>query len=61
MSELETDPVHVDLLISVWTESGIRRSAAGHTYAERHTFTGHSLGDVTLAKIETFSKVISCS
>lgn len=33
----ETDPVCVDLLISVWTGSGNRRTAAGHTHAGIHT------------------------
>ena len=38
-----TDPVCVDLLISVWTASGNSRGAAGHTLAEKHTPGGHNL------------------
>lgn len=33
----ETDPVCVDLLISVWTGSGNSRSAAGRTHTQENT------------------------
>ncbi len=35
----ETDPVGVDLLISVWTGSGNSRSAAGRTHTCRKIHT----------------------
>lgn len=52
----ETDPVCVDLLISVWTGSGNSRSAAGHTHTQKdtHSVVVTSL-NATLEPIGTLS------
>lgn len=43
----ETDRVHVDLLISVWTKSGNCRSVAGYA----HTQEGEDSVDITSSDV----------